>query len=136
MPHSLYLGSGIVQARLQEFDVKAGLAPASTFNHSDERKYQPSLPAIKFCLKYSVAELSITLFTLALFVNSAISSLLVLPSPLSTLLQTRISLAFTTCCHRAWRLLLEQSSLLPSYYQGLVPVSSVRSLDKWFQKVH
>ncbi|PMD29139.1 natural resistance-associated macrophage protein [Hyaloscypha variabilis F] len=72
MPHSLYLGSGIVQARLQEYDVKAGLAPASTFNHSDEQKYQPSLPAIKFCLKYSVAELSITLFTLALFVNSAI----------------------------------------------------------------
>jgi metal iron transporter len=72
MPHSLYLGSGIVQARLQEYDVKAGLAPASTFSSSDEQKYRPSLPAIKFCLKYSVAELSITLFTFALFVNSAI----------------------------------------------------------------
>jgi metal iron transporter len=72
MPHSLYLGSGIVQARLQEYDVKAGLAPASTNNSSEEQKYHPSLRAINFCLKYSVAELSITLFTFALFVNSAI----------------------------------------------------------------
>jgi metal iron transporter len=72
MPHSLYLGSGIVQARLQEYDVKAGLAPASTSSSSEGRKYHPSLPAINFCLKYSVAELSITLFTFALFVNSAI----------------------------------------------------------------
>ncbi|TVY94201.1 Manganese transporter [Lachnellula willkommii] len=55
MPHSLYLGSGIVQPRLLEYD-----------------PYFPSVAAINFCLKYSIAELAIALFTFALFVNSAI----------------------------------------------------------------
>ncbi|KAF8850150.1 Nramp-domain-containing protein [Acephala macrosclerotiorum] len=72
MPHNLYLGSGIVQAHLQEYDVKAGLAPATTSSNSEEQKYYLSLSAIKFCLKYSIAKLSITLFTFALFVNNAI----------------------------------------------------------------
>ncbi|KAK3349983.1 natural resistance-associated macrophage protein-domain-containing protein [Lasiosphaeria hispida] len=54
MPHSLYLGSGIVRARLSN------------------KTYMPSLAAIRHSLKYSVAELVISLFTFALFVNSAI----------------------------------------------------------------
>ncbi|QDS75029.1 hypothetical protein FKW77_005974 [Venturia effusa] len=81
MPHSLYLGSGIVQARLKDFDDNrarereaAGLSVHNSSNHlvdSDE-KYHPSLPAIKSCLKYSIIELAMSLFTFALFVNSAI----------------------------------------------------------------
>ena len=73
MPHSLYLGSGIVQSRLHEYDVAAGhVAPTVAISNSDKQEYFPSLPAIKFCLKYSIFELSISLFTFALFVNSAI----------------------------------------------------------------
>lgn len=73
MPHSLYLGSGIVQSRLEEYDVKNGIVPQSAVTNNDEKApYYPSLPAINFCLKYSIAELSISLFTFALFVNSAI----------------------------------------------------------------
>lgn len=73
MPHSLYLGSGIVQSRLEEYDVKNGIVPQSVVTNNDSKApYYPSLPAINFCLKYSVAELSISLFTFALFVNSAI----------------------------------------------------------------
>jgi len=69
MPHSLYLGSGIVQPRLIEHDIKSGLYhPSST----TKQYYRPSLSAINFCLKYSIAELAISLFTFALFVNSAI----------------------------------------------------------------
>ncbi|RDW85857.1 hypothetical protein BP5796_04182 [Coleophoma crateriformis] len=73
MPHSLYLGSGIVQPRLKEYDIKAGLhIPADNATFDDKEPYFPSLSAINCCLKYSVAELAISLFTFALFVNSAI----------------------------------------------------------------
>lgn len=96
MPHSLYLGSGIVQARLTAFDVKTGFytphqAPPSggkgrfsifsvkeqptndTIPRIDgEEPYRPSLAAINHCLKYSTIELCISLCTFALFVNSAI----------------------------------------------------------------
>ncbi|CAK7200018.1 NRAMP-like transporter smf-3 [Sporothrix eucalyptigena] len=126
MPHSLYLGSGIVQARLREYDEKRGLLPpeeqmnsqpqvvvaeaedvasddeddddnndnrntrpaihtASLQRHfcfakskaGEEDKtqkytYIPSLQAIRHCYKYSVTEIAISLFTFALFVNSAI----------------------------------------------------------------
>lgn len=73
MPHSLYLGSGIVQPRLQEYDNKNGLIDASIRDTDDHKQqYYPSLSAIKFCLNYSIAELAISLFTFALFVNSAI----------------------------------------------------------------
>ncbi|RDL39714.1 Transporter protein Smf2 [Venustampulla echinocandica] len=73
MPHSLYLGSGIVQPRLLEYDVKHGLAsPSNESDGIEKEQYYPSLPAINFCLKYSIAELTIALFTFALFVNSAI----------------------------------------------------------------
>jgi len=83
MPHSLYLGSGIVQPRLREYDIAAGLStPPDPSSTSTKPVYQPSLPAINFCLKYSIAELSISLFTFALFVNSAI--LIVAGSALSS----------------------------------------------------
>jgi len=104
MPHSLYLGSGIVQPRLQEYDLRHGNITApiptsasttsvntiestassatSSLNAPDShtaplRKsnlptYRPSLAAIKSCLTYSIVELTISLFTFALFVNSAI----------------------------------------------------------------
>ena len=80
MPHSLYLGSGIVQARLREYDGKSGLLPpesssaASSLADGGGPKitYVPSLRAIQYSLKYSVTELAISLFTFALFVNSAI----------------------------------------------------------------
>ncbi|KAF5607489.1 manganese transporter [Fusarium pseudoanthophilum] len=78
MPHSLYLGSGIVQPRLREYDVKRGLvpprpSPSSIGNQVSEKTYYiPSLEAIQSSLKTSIAELAIALFTFALFVNSAI----------------------------------------------------------------
>jgi metal iron transporter len=77
MPHSLYLGSGIVQPRLREYDIKYGNAQPYNESSSDSESthkdiYYPSLGAINFCLKYSIIELTIALFTFALFVNSAI----------------------------------------------------------------
>ncbi|KAK5662020.1 hypothetical protein OQA88_10132 [Cercophora sp. LCS_1] len=81
MPHSLYLGSGIVQARLLDFDRQSGLLPeevdsaasSTTYGESSIKKvYMPSVTAIRHSMKYSVAELVICLFTFALFVNSAI----------------------------------------------------------------
>jgi len=105
MPHSLYLGSGIVHSRLYDYDLRHGHVappiphsastisiassiehttsnlttnsppsqPASTSsNKSSSTPYRPSLPAIRACLSYSIAELAISLFTFALFVNSAI----------------------------------------------------------------
>lgn len=75
MPHSLYLGSGLVQPRLYEYDQahedEGDSRPASTEDGLNE-KYRPSLAAIRYCLKYSIIDLSLSLFTFALFVNSAI----------------------------------------------------------------
>ena len=105
MPHSLYLGSGIVHSRLYDYDLRHGhVAPpiphsisttsiassienttsnltttssssnqaSPTTTKSASSPYRPSLPAIRACLSYSIAELAISLFTFALFVNSAI----------------------------------------------------------------
>lgn len=74
MPHSLYLGSGMVQARLRHFDVKAGTyAPNDSEEQESEKiHYRPSLAAIRACLTYSTVEVALSLFTFALFVNSAI----------------------------------------------------------------
>ncbi|KAG6181629.1 hypothetical protein E4U10_007250 [Claviceps purpurea] len=88
MPHSLYLGSGIVQPRLREYDTNHGLLPVApisgaastmttttmltTDEYNDKAKYVPSQAAIKHSLKYSIIELALALFTFALFVNSAI----------------------------------------------------------------
>ncbi|GAO14582.1 hypothetical protein UVI_02009630 [Ustilaginoidea virens] len=81
MPHSLYLGSGIVQPRLREYDSKHGLLPsepgssassAANDGDHDKAKYIPSQASINHCLKYSITEVALALFTFALFVNSAI----------------------------------------------------------------
>lgn len=75
MPHSLFLGSATVQPRLKEYDVKRGLVEPSTVQGEDGEGvsiYRPSIQAIQNCLKYSVWELILALFTFALFVNSAI----------------------------------------------------------------
>lgn len=86
MPHSLYLGSGICQARLREYDLKKGLlgsaepprpvssSGSSTSSDGDDLKtvYIPSLAAIRHSMKYSIGELAVSLFFFALFVNSAI----------------------------------------------------------------
>ena len=52
MPHSLYLGSGIVQPRLREYDDQnnsTSFRDADENSLSDELKYRPSLAAIKHC---------------------------------------------------------------------------------------
>ena len=74
MPHSLYLGSGIVQPRLRHFDPHAESCARnhSAGEESEKVTYRPSLAAIKACLTYSTVEVGISLFTFALFVNSAI----------------------------------------------------------------
>ena len=78
MPHSLYLGSGLVQDRLRDFDRRNDLlSPEFVDEDSDADSlkyelYRPSLKAIKSCRGYSIAECAISLFTFALFVNSAI----------------------------------------------------------------
>ncbi|KAI0876777.1 natural resistance-associated macrophage protein-domain-containing protein [Hypoxylon argillaceum] len=79
MPHSLYLGSGVVQSRLRNYDQKKGLMPPDSvgytvedINTGEKTFYVPSLSAIKYSLKYSYTEVAITLVTFALFVNSAI----------------------------------------------------------------
>ncbi|KAI0396564.1 natural resistance-associated macrophage protein [Xylariaceae sp. FL0594] len=79
MPHSLYLGSGVVQSRLRDYDTKRGLLPADSTGHTvedpktgEKRFYVPSCAAIKHSLNYSYTEVTLTLVTFALFVNSAI----------------------------------------------------------------
>lgn len=73
MPHSLYLGSGIVQSRLREFDHKNNSFSSGSSDEADDfHLYRPSLAAIRGCLKYSIAEVAISLCTFALFINSAI----------------------------------------------------------------
>ncbi|EXK27055.1 manganese transporter [Fusarium oxysporum f. sp. melonis 26406] len=79
MPHSLYLGSGIVQPRLREYDELSALLPRQVASEPsivddsiDKGYYVPSEKAIKHSLKLSILDLAISLFTFALFVNSAI----------------------------------------------------------------
>ncbi|KAI1741827.1 natural resistance-associated macrophage protein-domain-containing protein [Xylaria scruposa] len=79
MPHSLYLGSGVVQSRLRDYDKKKGLLPADSPGYTTEDPktgeksyYVPSFAAIKYSLRYAYTEVGVTLFTFALFVNSAI----------------------------------------------------------------
>ncbi|KAI1318549.1 natural resistance-associated macrophage protein [Xylariaceae sp. FL0255] len=82
MPHSLYLGSGMVQSRLKVFDTEKGLLPPDDDGNDggwEDKKtgmklkfYIPSLAAVRHSLKYSYAELTLCLTTFALFVNSAI----------------------------------------------------------------
>lgn len=102
MPHSLYLGSSLVQARLKDYDIAHGNIdgdlnsdgeyenPSSQSSISEpyaavrnnfllisdgtalSRRYRPSYSAIKYCLTFSYAELIVSLFSIAVFVNAAI----------------------------------------------------------------
>ncbi|TPX25682.1 hypothetical protein DIZ76_011138 [Coccidioides immitis] len=73
MPHSIFLGSGVVQSRLREYDINRGyIDPSVQYGNTYEDKYRPTVHAIRGCLKYSVLELVLSLFTFALFVNSSI----------------------------------------------------------------
>lgn len=101
MPHSLYLGSGLVQARLKDYDIKHGYfvpqqnkpasvplshdedslmdgsisaenAQCSASDNDEKGAYRPSIHAIKDTMTYTIIELVISLFTVALFVNAAI----------------------------------------------------------------
>lgn len=73
MPHSLYLGSGVVQPRLRDYDIKNGnYTPDEMDMDNNHDNYKPSFDAINETLHYTVAELLISLFTVALFVNCAI----------------------------------------------------------------
>ncbi|KAI9048610.1 hypothetical protein LZ554_007442 [Drepanopeziza brunnea f. sp. 'monogermtubi'] len=74
MPHTIYLGTGLAQPRLREFDVRNDTYKEEPTNSSPSARklYKPSLSAIKACMNYSIAELIITLFIVSIFVNSAI----------------------------------------------------------------
>lgn len=84
MIHSLFLGSGLVQPRLREYDAQYGnLMEMSQLLEKGEKEevevlqylyndYRPSYEAIQYCLKYLIVELVATLLTFALFVNAAI----------------------------------------------------------------
>jgi len=87
MPHSLYLGSGLVQNRLRDFDSHHPNESSITIQMTNQEptvdnarpstdteleKYRPSFAAIKSCMNYSIIECGLSLFTFALFVNSAI----------------------------------------------------------------
>ncbi|RKF56774.1 Manganese transporter SMF1 [Erysiphe neolycopersici] len=73
MPHSLYLGSGLIQPRLKQFDLDNGLiSPEPDLSRKDRRVYKPSLEAINTCMRVFITEVIICLFIFALFVNSAI----------------------------------------------------------------
>ncbi|GMM33877.1 divalent metal ion transporter [Saccharomycopsis crataegensis] len=78
MPHSLILGSSLVKPRLREYDEDNGYISEDWFKTKEAAEefftydYKPTLKAVKFSLKASIIELSITLFTVALFVNCSI----------------------------------------------------------------
>ena len=72
MPHSLYVGSSLVHARLREFDIKEDLYPETDGESMTGVAWRPSYRAIKSTLSYTFAELCITIFVIAVFVNSAI----------------------------------------------------------------
>lgn len=73
MPHSLYLGSGVVQPRLRDFDIKHGFyQPTEDDIANNHDGYKPSMSAIDDTIHYTMAELLVSLFTVALFVNCAI----------------------------------------------------------------
>lgn len=73
MPHSLFLGSGVVQPRLRDYDINNGhYMPSESDIDNNHDNYKPSLAAIEETLHYTTAELLVSLFTVALFVNCAI----------------------------------------------------------------
>jgi metal iron transporter len=74
MPHTIYLGSGLVQARMRDIDRlhnRLHEVRASDSKYAIQL-YRPTLSTIKSCMSYTIAELCITLFIIAIFVNSAV----------------------------------------------------------------
>ena len=74
MPHTIYLGSGLVQARMRDIDRlhnRLHSVRASDSKYAIQL-YRPTLSTIKSCMSYTIAELCITLFIIAIFVNSAV----------------------------------------------------------------
>lgn len=71
MPHSLYLGSSTCIPRIRVFDEQKGYEknPNEAEMHM---LYRPSCESIQNSMKYSIYELALSLFTIALFINSAI----------------------------------------------------------------
>lgn len=72
MPHSLFLGSGIVQARLRAWDVQHQYYSEDKGSVYEHAEYRPSAQAIRSHLAYSIVEIITSLFTFALYTNSAI----------------------------------------------------------------
>jgi metal iron transporter len=79
MPHALYVGSSVARPRLLAYDVKYQITTFQAANAKDpgaggssESLYRPSLRAIRSCLSYSTWELTLTIFIVAIFVNSAL----------------------------------------------------------------
>ncbi|CCG81022.1 Transporter protein smf2 [Taphrina deformans PYCC 5710] len=74
MPHSLILGTGLTQPRMMDWDVQHGVYTEDLYEQDSSlcTKYIPSLGAVRHTLSYSIVELTLSLMTFALFVNSAI----------------------------------------------------------------
>lgn len=83
MPHSLFLGSALVQPRLLEYDIDHNNYSVLKEDEQDLKNkevvmeeryynYRPTIDSISYCMKYSMIELALTLFTVALFINCAI----------------------------------------------------------------
>lgn len=75
MPHALYLGSGLVQARMRNFDHAHSTYHSALPTQNSKFAiplYRPTLSAIASCMSWSIAELCITLFVVTIFVNAAI----------------------------------------------------------------
>ena len=72
MPHSLYLGSDLIQPRLREYEIKHGVVSASSPGFDESVPYQPSPRTIKSFVKLCTFELSISLFIFAFCINSAV----------------------------------------------------------------
>ncbi|ORY80366.1 Nramp family manganese ion transporter [Protomyces lactucae-debilis] len=74
MPHSLILGTGLAQPRMRAYDIRHGYISKEVriSDMPDSEKYKPTLAAVRSVLPYSIVELSLSLITFALFVNSAI----------------------------------------------------------------
>ncbi|KAJ6257039.1 hypothetical protein Dda_7923 [Drechslerella dactyloides] len=74
MPHTIYLGSSLVLARLRDFDVKTKHyePPEDTDQKEATVIYRPSLAAIKSCMRYSIVELCSSLLIIAILVNGGI----------------------------------------------------------------
>jgi len=78
MPHAIFLGSHLALPRVREFDRIHHPERIEIIDATDETrldggyKWQPSVPAIRSTLAYSITEIIVSLSTFAMFVNCAI----------------------------------------------------------------